>query len=104
MQARLMRVGTFAHLRNAQDGTDPQYQAATAKVSALHARVDASTSFVDSEILALPTACCSSSWPPSRGWPTSRHAGRPAGNCARTGWAPRPSVLASLGEVLDAPA
>lgn len=54
VQARLMRVGTFAHLRNAQDGSNPQYQAAMARVSALHARVGASTSFVDSEILAFP--------------------------------------------------
>ena len=53
VQARLTRVGTFAHLRNAQDGTNPKYQAAIARVSALHARVDASTSFVDSEILAF---------------------------------------------------
>lgn len=29
VQARLMRVIAFAHLRNAQDGTNPQYQAAT---------------------------------------------------------------------------
>ena len=54
VQARLMRVGTFAHLRNAQDGTNPQYQAAIARVAALHARVAAGTSFVDSEILAFP--------------------------------------------------
>jgi oligoendopeptidase F len=54
VQARTMRVGTFAHLRNEQDGTDPQYQAAKARVSALHARVGASLSFVDSEILAFP--------------------------------------------------
>jgi oligoendopeptidase F len=54
LQLRLMRVGTFARLRNAQDGTDGQHQAAVAQVTALHARVDAATSFVDAEILALP--------------------------------------------------
>jgi oligoendopeptidase F len=54
LRARLMRVSTFAHLRNAQDGTNPKYQAASARVSALQARVVASTSFVDSEILAFP--------------------------------------------------
>jgi oligoendopeptidase F len=54
VQARLMRVSTFAHLRNAQDGSHPPHQAATARVSALQARVGASTSFVDAEILALP--------------------------------------------------
>ena len=54
VEARAMRVSTFAHLRNAQDGTNPQYQAAMARVSALHARVGASTAFIDSEILAFP--------------------------------------------------
>ncbi len=54
VQERLMRVSTFARLRNAQDGTDPQHQAAMARVSALQARVGASTAFVDSEILAFP--------------------------------------------------
>jgi oligoendopeptidase F len=53
MEAHLMRVSTFAYLRNAQDGGNPQYQAAVARVSALQARVDASTSFVDSEIGGL---------------------------------------------------
>jgi oligoendopeptidase F len=53
VQARLMRVGTFANLRNAQDGTHPPYQAAMARVSALHARMGAATSGVESEILAF---------------------------------------------------
>ncbi len=53
LQQRLMRVGVFAHLRNAQDGTDPQYQAALARVDALEARLEASTSFVDAEIVQL---------------------------------------------------
>ena len=54
VQARVMRVASFAHLRNAQDGTNPRYQAAMARVAALHARVGASTTFVDAEILAFP--------------------------------------------------
>ena len=53
MQTRLMRVGAFAHLRNAQDGTNPQYQAAIARVGALHARAGAGTSFVEAEILGF---------------------------------------------------
>lgn len=52
--ARLMRVSTFAHLCNAADATHPPHQAAVARVAALQARIDAATSFVDSEILALP--------------------------------------------------
>ena len=54
LQQRFMCVATFAHLRNAQDGTDPQHQAAMAQVSALGARLGSSIAFVDSEILALP--------------------------------------------------
>ena len=56
LHARLMRVSTFAYLRNAQDGTDPVHQAASARVGALAARLGASVSFVDSETLALPDA------------------------------------------------
>ena len=52
--ARLMRVSTFAYLRNAGDATHPPHQAAVAQVAALQARIDAATSFVDAEILALP--------------------------------------------------
>ena len=52
--ARLMRVSMFAWLHNAQDATHPPHQAAVARVAALHARVDAATSFVESEVLALP--------------------------------------------------
>ena len=48
LYTRLTRVGTFANLRNAQDGTNPLHQAASARVSALFARVGASTSFIDS--------------------------------------------------------
>jgi oligoendopeptidase F len=54
LEARLMRVSTFASLRNAQDGTNPEYQAASARVGALAARLGASIAFVDSQTLDLP--------------------------------------------------
>jgi oligoendopeptidase F len=54
VQVGLGRVGTFAHLRYAEDGSHPAYQAGLAKVSALEARLGASSSFVAAEILALP--------------------------------------------------
>ncbi len=54
LQQRFMRVATFAHLRNAQDGTDPQHQACMARVATLGAQLQASIAFVDSEILQLP--------------------------------------------------
>lgn len=56
VQAQLMRVSTYAYLRNAEDGGNPAHQAALARVTALQARVAASTSFVEAEILALEPA------------------------------------------------
>ena len=54
LQERFMRLGTWATLRNAQDGTNPQHQAALARVNALSARLAVSIAFVDAEIMALP--------------------------------------------------
>ncbi len=54
LKERFVRVSTFAYLRNAQDGTNPEYQAAMARVTALGARLGAGLAFVDSETLALP--------------------------------------------------
>lgn len=54
LQGRVMRLSTYAYLRNAQDGTHPPHQAAMARIQALQARVAASTSFIESEILAMP--------------------------------------------------
>ena len=54
LQARLMRAGTYAGLRNAADGTNPENQAATSRVAAVDAKVNSGISFVDTEILRLP--------------------------------------------------
>ena len=54
LEQRFMRVATFAHLRNAEDGTNPAHQAASARVGALAARLNTAVAFVDSEILDLP--------------------------------------------------
>jgi oligoendopeptidase F len=78
VQERLMRVDAFAYLRNAQDGGNPQYQAAVARVSALQAHVEAAKSAIDSELLALPADQLA-----------RFRAGEPG--------------LAALGEVLDSP-
>ena len=104
VQARLMRVSTFAFLRNAQDATHPQHQAAMARVSALHARVDASTCFVDSEVLAFPDGLVEQFMASEPGLVdftvhlNDLLALRPHRLGADT-----ERVLASLGEVLDAP-
>ncbi len=47
LQQRFVRVSTFAYLRNAQDGTNPQHQAAMGRIAALGARLNASIAFVD---------------------------------------------------------
>ena len=101
----MARLGTFAHLRLAQDGTDAQHQAAVARVSALHARVDAGTSFVDAEILALPEGRLPDWMAAEPGladfevWLNDLLEQRPHRLGAET-----ERALAALGEVLDAPA
>jgi oligoendopeptidase F len=104
LQQRLTRAGAFAHLRNAQDGTDPQYQAALARVDALEARLEADIAFVDSEILELPYGT------------VERFLAQDVALAAHSVYlrdlldtkphrlsADAERVLASLGEVLDAP-
>ena len=104
LQVRLMRVSTFAYLRNAQDGTDPDHQASMARVNALAARLGASAAFVDSETLALADGVverflaederlAAHRVPLERLLETRPH---------RLG-AEAEGVLASLGEVLGAP-
>jgi oligoendopeptidase F len=104
VQERLMRVASFAYLRNAQDGTNPQHQAGVARVSALEARVDASASFVDSEILAFPDGLLEQFMADEPGLAAFKLALddllalRPHRLSADT-----ERVLAALGEVLEAP-
>lgn len=104
LETGLVRVGSFAHLRNAQDGTHPPYQAALARVSALHARVGAGTAFVESEILAFPEGLLEGFMATEPGLDAFRSLLdellelRPH----RLG-AEAERVLASLGEVLGAP-
>jgi oligoendopeptidase F len=104
LQQRLMRASAFAYLRNAQDGTDPQYQAALARVDALEARLDASIAFVDSEILHLADGSVErflaqdSALAVHRVYLQDLLDTKPHRLSADT-----EKVLASLGEVLDAP-
>jgi len=104
LQIRLMRVVSFAYLRNAQDGTHPPYQAAVARVAALEARVGAGTAFVDDEILAFPEGllqqfmAAEPELAPFTVMLNDLLALRPHRLGADT-----ERVLASLGEVLDSP-
>ncbi|MCB2020101.1 MAG: oligoendopeptidase F [Burkholderiaceae bacterium] len=104
LETRLMRVATFAHLRNAQDGTNAQYQAAMARVSALHARVDASTAFVDAEILAFPAGLLEQFMASEPGLTEFKiHLSDLLELRAHRLGADTERVLAALGEVLNAP-
>ncbi len=103
-QARLMRVGSFAHLRNAQDGTNPQHQAAVARVAALQARVAAATSFVDAEILAFPEGLLQQFIAAEPGLADfNTYLGDLLALRPHRLGAEAERVLASLGEVLNAP-
>jgi oligoendopeptidase F len=54
IRVRLIRVGTFASLKESADGRDPKNQANGARAHALATQVGAALSFIPSEILALP--------------------------------------------------
>jgi oligoendopeptidase F len=102
--ARLHRAWAFANLRLAEDGTDPARQSDAAHAAAAGARIEAALKFVDTEILALPEGTVEA-W--LRAEPLLQvHrtmlddllALKPHMLSAET-----ERVLASLGEVLDAP-
>lgn len=102
--ARLQRVSAWANLRLSEDGGDPARQADAALAAAVYARVDAAMKFVDNEILDLPEGAIEK-------WLKDE----PLLQVHRTElddlMAVKPHmlsgeterVLASLGEVLDAP-
>jgi len=104
LEQRFVRVSTFAHLRNAQDGTNPQSQSAMARVGSLEARLGASIAFVDSEILELPDGVLEQylASEPGLAVHTMRLQDLLELKPHRLG-ADTERVLASLGEVLDAP-
>ncbi|ALX48685.1 oligoendopeptidase F [Lentibacillus amyloliquefaciens] len=54
-EKRLIRVATYANLKSATDGSDPQNQADSAKVSSVLAEIGAKLSFVENELLELPS-------------------------------------------------
>ncbi|GEN46202.1 oligoendopeptidase F [Alkalibacillus haloalkaliphilus] len=54
VQKKAIIVGTYANLRSSEDGTNPENQANSGKVSSVFAKVQAEMAFFDSEVLALP--------------------------------------------------
>ncbi len=51
---KVMRVRTYASLKQSADGTDPANQMAMGRAAAMAAQVEAATSFIRSEALSLP--------------------------------------------------
>lgn len=54
LQKRLAKVSAYASLNNSSDGTNPQFQAMSGRAGGLMADIQAATSFIRSEALALP--------------------------------------------------
>ena len=104
VQQRFVRVSTFAYLRDAQDGTNPDSQSAMARVAALDARLSGSISFVDSEILQLPDGVLEQYLATEPGLAVHRMRLQDLLDLKpyRLG-ADTERVLASLGQVLNAP-
>jgi oligoendopeptidase F len=104
LQARFMRLSTYAYLRNAQDGTNPDHQAASARVGALAARLGASLAFVDSGTLDLPDGTIERFLREDDDLAAHRvHLERLLETKPHRLGADTEGVLASLGEVLGAP-
>lgn len=54
LRERLVRVTTYAHLQQSGDGTNPEYQADSARAASLMSTVNAGLAFIQSEILEIP--------------------------------------------------
>ncbi|MBP2239781.1 oligoendopeptidase F [Cytobacillus eiseniae] len=54
LMIRLVQAGTYANLRQSEDGTNPNNQANSALIASLRAKTSAALSFIDSELLSLP--------------------------------------------------
>jgi oligoendopeptidase F len=104
LMARLQRAYVWPSLRNSEDGGDPARQADLASATAAAARIEAAVKFVDTEIIALPKGSVEA-WlreqpllavhKPDLDELAALKPHLLSGETER--------VLASLGEVLDAP-
>lgn len=104
LMARMQKAGIFASLRHAEDGGDPARQSDLAHAAGVSARVEAAIKFVDTEILALPDGTVQRWLAQQPGLAVHRTdledlaSLKPHMLSAQT-----ERVLASLGEVLEAP-
>jgi oligoendopeptidase F len=102
--ARLDRVDAFAGLHEAGDGGNAAHQADLSNAAAVGARVQAALKFVDSEILALPEATLAAYLRDEPALSVYRPTLEELAALRPHMLSPETErVLASLGEVLDAP-
>lgn len=104
LMARMQNASIYAGLRHAEDGGDPARQSDLAHATAVSARVEAAIKFVDTEILALPDGVVQRWLAEQPGLAVHRTdledlaSLKPHMLSSET-----ERVLASLGEVLEAP-
>ena len=102
--ARMERVGAFAGLREAEDGGNAAHQADLSNAAAAGARVQAALKFVDGEILALPEGTVAAYLGDEPALSVYRPTLDDLAALKPHLLSPETErVLASLGEVLDAP-
>ncbi|PLR80822.1 oligoendopeptidase F [Bacillus canaveralius] len=104
LSIRLVRVSTYASLRQSEDGSSPENQANFSKLSALVADVNAALSFIDSEILSFPDGLVESYLQEDKELqPFDRQLSELLEGKKHKLSAETEEVLASLGEVHGAP-
>lgn len=54
LMLRMLRVGTYAHLRFSEDGSNPENQGMMGRMASAEAKAGAALAFLEPEILALP--------------------------------------------------
>ncbi len=105
LMEQLMRVGSYAYMRLAVDGTSEANQGAVARVFSLRSRIEGSTAFVRSEALALPEGTLEQYLQDDPELESFRPAiEQMIEEKPYTLHPDAESVLASLSEILDAPA
>jgi oligoendopeptidase F len=104
LSMKLVKAHTYAYLKKAGDGTEPTNQADALKVSSIKTKVDASLSFIESEILALPEELISTFLTEEKGLEPFRKILEDLIQLRAHRLSPETEeVLAALGDVLNSP-
>lgn len=104
LNQNMVRVATYASLRQSEDGTNPINQANADKATAMNAQVRAALSFIDSELAALPEATISAFMEAEPGLQTFAKVLQEILNYKPYQLSPETeSTLAALGQVFGGP-